>query len=151
MGCFFLVVLHRQSHCAKASFKHNRSQYVLLTSKRQKITRIDWSATHTLYLNISRRTSIEKKSNRKGSAEYEGAKVNLGFDNKEESASRENQDQRKPHSTSYLSPDGEDEEKMEDYEVELCHLTKKITRAFSGRGKNFCSRLCSIFSIYSND
>ena len=78
--------------------------------------------THTLHLNISRRTSIEKKSNREGSAEYEGAKVNLGFDNKEESASRENQDLRKTHSTSYLSPDGDDEEKVEDDEVVLCYI-----------------------------
>ena len=71
------------------------------------------SAKHTLYLNISRLTSTEKKSNREGSAEYEGAKVNLGFDNKEESASRENQDQRKTHPTSH-----------QDYEVMLYYLTK---------------------------
>ena len=88
------------------------------SDQKGKITRIDWlSYTHTLYLKIFRLTSTNKKSNREGSAEYEGAKVNLGFDDKEESASRENQDQRKTPPTSYLSPDGEDEEKMEDYEV----------------------------------
>ena len=127
MGCFYLVVLHRQS------FKHNRSPCVLLISKidhrmyssdqkSKKITRIDWLGyTHTLYLNIFRRTSTDKKSNREGSAEYEGAKVNLGFGKKEESASRENQVRRKTHPTSYLSPDGNDEEKMEDDEVVLCY------------------------------
>ena len=91
--------------------------------KSKKITRIDWLGyTHTLYLNIFRRTSTDKKSNREGSAEYEGAKVNLGFDDKEESAIGENLDQRKTHPTSYLSPDGEDEEKMEDYEVVPCYI-----------------------------